>query len=528
MFGGLNATGGVTNQTWVLHHSTWKLSTAAVAPAPRKYPFMAENTSSHRVYLFGGMDSSSTTIYHDLWEYLGGNWSKVKTTFGPSNSSSLPRLDPTQFVFDKQYSTFLMEGIYQNSSTHRYITGDWLLENSTWTPVTLTGSSAGGFWVWDSDRGGLLAYNPCFGASCIPATSLLVNTTWALLNNSRSPGDNVPTLTYEPSVGAVLYSPNGIKNTGSAAWYTTFVLGAHGSWTEVNSTLVPGPGCCGQMTYDARDKVDLLYSGYINALFTSYGYPSNATLVFNGSAWSVVPTPAGLGQIYYGSMTYDARDRYALMIGGVGGSGSQLWAFYKLGWHQITPTANPPSLYWAGLTYDAHDGYVVYFGGASNPTPTNSTWSYYNGNWTLVHPKTSPTARQGMGMAYSPKTQTVILFGGQNSASRLLNDTWSYQNGSWTNITSSAGPAPPARWQTNLIYDPAANGLLLFGGRIGSQGLSDTWLFSGGRWSNVTGSIGTTPSARAGDVMAYSPTLHSVIMFGGYYTNDDAAFWQWS
>jgi Galactose oxidase, central domain len=101
------------------------------------------------------------------------------------------------------------------------------------------------------------------------------------------------------------------------------------------------------------------------------------------------------------------------------------------------------------MVYDSTDGYVLLFGGEaylSEPTLYyNDTWTFSDGTWANVtNPDApAPSPRSGFGLADDPADREVVLFGGLSAKEKLLNDTWTYSAGVWTNVTGLVGTAPP-------------------------------------------------------------------------------------
>ncbi|MCI4321061.1 MAG: kelch motif-containing protein, partial [Thermoplasmata archaeon] len=130
----------------------------------------------------------------------------------------------------------------------------------------------------------------------------------------------------------------------------------------------------------------------------------------------------------------------------------------------------------------------------------------------------SPSCRGDAGMVYDPAVQKVVLFGGWGYCGwyqvELLNDTWTFGNGTWTNITTSVGVAPPARWDGGMAWDAADQEIVLFGGwTLNGTMLNDTWTYSSGAWTQVPTTL--APSTRHGPGFAYDSTDHEVVLFGG-------------
>lgn len=155
------------------------------------------------------------------------------------------------------------------------------------------------------------------------------------------------------------------------------------------------------------------------------------------------------------------------------------------------------------------------FGGeGQGGVPYGETWLYSNGSWTSLTPTNgvSPTPRFGAGLAFDPSTNTTVLFGGYSNYGRpdgsgyLLNDTWEYSRGTWTNVSGSVGVTPRARWDASMDTDASDGGVLLFGGRTDTKAplsvgtaTSDTWLFREGAWHKLLAAgLPSSPSARYG------------------------------
>jgi hypothetical protein len=57
-----------------------------------------------------------------------------------------------------------------------------------------------------------------------------------------------------------------------------------------------------------------------------------------------------------------------------------------------------------------------------------------------------------------------------------LNGTWTYNGNTWTRQSPSA--APPPRHNAVMAYDPTLNSLVLFGGTDDNTELADTWTYA--------------------------------------------------
>lgn len=102
--------------------------------------------------------------------------------------------------------------------------------------------------------------------------------------------------------------------------------------------------------------------------------------------------------------------------------------------------------------------------------------------WVQISTPSAPPARAAAAMEYDPVSRKVVLFGGYN-ASQYLSDTWIFDGGTWTQVS---GPTPSARAAGKLVYDAVAKQLVLFGGFNGRY-LNDTWVWDGAtsKWTHV-------------------------------------------
>ncbi len=212
-------------------------------------------------------------------------------------------------------------------------------------------------------------------------------------------------------------------------------------------------------------------------------------------------------------------------------------------WKNITPPsdkANPADLFLPAMAYYPTGHEDILFGG-DGPDIDDfyaDTWAYSGGAWKLLINEsactttTCPAARAGAMLAYDAQNQSLLLFGGYSVLAVLspaaespsltityyttvYNDTWEFANNTWTNVSGQVGTGPSARFSGAMSYDPSDNYVVLFGGEgVSDNSLSDTWKFADGTWTNLTSSLTTAPSSRAGASMAYAPDGY-VMLFGG-------------
>jgi hypothetical protein len=137
------------------------------------------------------------------------------------------------------------------------------------------------------------------------------------------------------------------------------------------------------------------------------------------------------------------------------------------------------------------------------------------GNWT-EGTGVAPPARELASMAYDPIDQYVVLFGGCGYTCSM-NDTWTFSNGTWTNLTGHTTNTPPGRSSATMAWDGQDDYVVMFGGINASGFLQDTWGFVGGKWVDLLPAQGgfPVPAPRFGGSMAYDATDGYLLLFGG-------------
>ncbi len=256
-----------------------------------------------------------------------------------------------------------------------------------------------------------------------------------------------------------------------------------GAWSELNLSVEPPARSIAQMAYDPVDQEVVLFGGLAGS--GSHLRVLNDTWTFSGGVWtnltpslSVAPNPR-----YRGMMTYDATDGYVLLFGGTASDSttvqpfSDTWSFVHQKWTNLTASVsgNPPPRFRATMVDDVGDGYVLLFGGCTSVTtcPTQDTWTYEHLRWKVLasNASTAPAPQVYPVMAYDALDGYVVLFGGNHTTdpgSLLYDATWAFSGGKWRNLSAGLRGTPPAEGEGSMVYDPADNLTLLFGGFAGA------------------------------------------------------------
>ncbi|MGD0249884.1 MAG: PKD domain-containing protein, partial [Thermoplasmata archaeon] len=160
------------------------------------------------------------------------------------------------------------------------------------------------------------------------------------------------------------------------------------------------------------------------------------------------------------------------------------------------------------MAYDAAAADVLLFDGVSG-----DTYTYHAGAWNHVL-VTGPSGREAFGLTYDASDGYVLLFGGLDGLEFALGDTWKFSGGTWTNITGTLATSPSARVAPQITFDAATGQVILFGGYAWPfANFNDTWSFSAGSWTNIT--PGHSPPGRYGGGMVDDTGDGAVVLYSG-------------
>ncbi len=124
------------------------------------------------------------------------------------------------------------------------------------------------------------------------------------------------------------------------------------------------------------------------------------------------------------------------------------------------------------------------------------------------------TGYSGPTRGLPPTSQNVSLPNASSSAPNGADPP-----SSWTNITPTTNPTGVE--QAAMAYYPTDHEVILFGGYTYANGWArDTWAFADGAWTpvilNKSCTATTCPSPRGGAMMAFDPARDALVLFGGY------------
>lgn len=522
LFGGSNDTGRYFGDTWTYSGGAWTELHPTISPTARDDGVLVWDAADGYALLFGGYNPD-VGVLNDTWTFVNGAWTQVETAHAP------PAEAAEGGAYDASASQVVIFGGYQPSCGYS-CSDTWTYRSGAWTKVATPTSPSLGIdptMFYDPLTQYVVAYGG-YGSLCSSTQSYYCESTWKYVG-----GDWYQLPVAGALCGAIgqpscptTRSPSAASGMGSA-WDATDGYGViwggannsaaslstwsfqNGNWTNLNTTVTPdayfGNWNLG-MTWDGAPA-----DGYVFAWGgQNLGWDTHENFGFVGGTWKVVSLVVTPYTLSYedGDLVYDAADGYVL--DDVGG---QTWKFLGGSWTELFPATEPPATEVGGLTFDPTLGKVVHFGGygLQSGQPQNQVWYYAGGDWSLCTTcGTAPSPRQGEVFVYDPQFGGEIMFGGQGSSPAFKDGTWLLQGGTtWVNLTSTLGTPPSARAGTGYAYDPAIPGLLVFGGQtFGSVSLGDTWILQPSGWSQPVACGGPSqPACTSGPVAGYASAM---------------------
>jgi len=545
-------------------------------PAPRSGSTAAYDPVRQRAILFGGLDDARQHL-GDTWEWdcNARTWLQVATGGTPGIDKPTPR-EGASLVYDPGGDRLLLFGGVDVNQFYKEL---WAFApvSRTWTKLTTSESSGTGRILRPRAFQGLTVVQPgnrvfAFGGEGFDGNPLqvlafedlweLVGTTWtdrtpsgplgsqhgACANSSLCPGIGAwRAFAFDP-VGNRLVTQGGYPFDHSKTW--AFGLGSS-AWSVVTTVLGNASLATRDshaMVWDSAGSRLVLYGGYLSDLWTLAG---------GGSTWTAPPAlDPRTSTVPY---AYPRQDRHAMTydpfrarVLAVSGGAPEVWTLQPAGavWSilrnfgpgQPDPISYPRERVDHALAYDTLRDRAILFGGRcksigvyqGNPnypgaacgvsgTTYNDVWSFdpATNSWTKpVIAGGPPSARREHALVYDPANQEFVLFGGVDASGNPVADTtWTLTcNATHSNCTWAAGGSgPSARYGHAMAWEPATGRVVLFGGHDGVSPLADVWAWNGSTnsWSGVSPS-GTPPSARLRAALGQADVVTpGLLLFGG-------------
>ncbi len=307
-------------------------------------------------------------------------------------------------------------------------------------------------------------------ATCTPAFAQCV-TNWVLRSSTGPVAREDARMVFDPVsqkvilFGGANYS-NGVRYNDTWEWNGT-------AWTQRFPAGTLPPQRSGQgMTYDTSRSRIVLFGGNLPNNVTNYA----DTWEYDGTSWTKV-ADAVPAKRYAPGLAFDTTRNVIMMVGGqtdLNQAYREAWAWDGSAWLRES-TTGPVNGYGVSFDYDRTRKTGVFFGGTTyfgNVVRYNDTWNWDGLAWTLQAPAAKPPVRRFAPMVFDPARDAMILFGGDGANGVFLSDTWSWDGTNWTQLAVNG---PSARRDAAMAYDEARGELVLFGG-FDTANRNDTWV----------------------------------------------------
>jgi hypothetical protein len=522
IFGGTIGDYIYINDTWSYdpENGTWKNVTPAFSPPAREYGAMVYDEGAGLMILFGGHGTVSGhgISFNDTWAYnvSANTWTDLepaKSPVGRYHHAS---------VYDSTSRKVILFGGGESSSFNDTWTYDY--STNTWTdqsPSNFPDGRQSHSMAYDTGLGATLLYggNLCSGLTQKELWAYNISrNTWTMIQSPASPPgmyDHVMAYDTRNKVTVLL---GGMNETGSGGMGTWLYDSAQDRWTNLTS---PGRIQDQAMYYDPVKQRTMLFGGNHYAT-TMYGNPDLCSYDLLDNRWSLERTaPAPLARTGP-SMAYDEKNGVAVLFGGGDDNermSNETWTYNSTTarWTNVTPAESPPPSEYAAMAYDPGRERMVLFGAAWS----NLTWIYDTANNTWKEAKTATRPPP----FYLPKmvfdeAGVIVLFGN-------LNETWTYdpEQNSWTNMSP---PVSPTLGWSCADYDRRLGVTVCFSGWNYTSETNETWVYDLGRNRWTCLDLGRSPLARGHAAMAYDIGADAFVLYSGHARDSEYGTDTWT
>ena len=301
LFGGMQANGTLSNDTWVWDGSAWSdyPGTEIQAPPARMDAAMAFDPVLHQLILFGGRGAGGQLL-GDTWAWNGASWFKEGSLLGQPTP---PARQGAALSYDGSGPLVLFGGTGQGAGT------PLATPPSSSAGATSTGSSTSGSTSQASDT-----------TVTLGDTWLWTSNGWAQATGTSPPARSGAALAYDSSTReTVLFG--GTSTPAGAASPKPF--GDTWNWTG-SAWQKAAP----KVSPPARAGAALADDPVAHGLILFGGRGGSGVLaddwLWHGSAWSPVKTRGGPAARAGAAVASDAASHELVLFGGVGSTGKAL------------------------------------------------------------------------------------------------------------------------------------------------------------------------------------------------------------
>jgi hypothetical protein len=267
LFGGHPNTGPLDANTWLWTGRSWRKLHPATHPPGVDGAVMAYDTNTRQLVLFGGQGRDGTISYRTTWLWNGATWKQAHSVLNPAaRGYGAMAFDP------KSHKLLLFGGVNSTSA----LNDTWTWTGSQWRPLHPKHSpppSTGQALAYDPTNDGLLLFGGLIGTGGgfpFLGTWLWTGTDWVALSPSSSPPRrSVASLGWDPS-GRVLVLFGGIGAQFARLLDTWIWTGS--TWQVAEVKRSPERRAAGQQfAYDPNQRAFVLFGGFSGDGLPAYG-----------------------------------------------------------------------------------------------------------------------------------------------------------------------------------------------------------------------------------------------------------------
>jgi hypothetical protein len=283
----------------------------------------------------------------------------------------------------------------------------------------------------------------------------------------------------------------------------------------------PGGRTGASTVFDSLNGYVVLYGGGPLGSSAQPGWTPRDTWTWNAAGWTRRVTGSAPPPGFDAAFAFDEDRGSALLFGGVGSDGST-WQWDGLDWQRLDPPGHPAANVFAAAAFDQRLGTVVLVALCcqdSRPRQRSAlqTWEWRGGTWQRVAGHDPPTLSRAPLITYDPSDGEILLLtagpGPVSNVSDQITSTttlWHFDGRSWAQFsTPTSPPFDPIR--DRLGYDPASRQVVLFQG-----GDLPTWTWNGSAWHALLAG-----GPRYSGALAADSTVGKILLFGGPVLSDD-------
>jgi hypothetical protein len=240
----------------------------------------------------------------------------------------------------------------------------------------------------------------------------------------------------------------------------------------------PAPSNKFAFAYDQKRKRAVLFggSGANDELFSD-------TWEWDGKAWTKI-NATGPTKRDHPLGAYDPQNQAIIVKGGFNSSGllTDTWSFDGIKWTQLIDAGDGGNGLAHGMFVDESTNRLtlitVEMNDQNQQRLRNTWWTLNKNKWESSGKKFPSTSKQSIQAISAYGKGGILVFDGDDIANNNATTAW-FSKGKWTS-QNMKGPQP--RVGHAMVWDPATNAVVLFGGFNRKKFFDDTWIWQNEKW----------------------------------------------